>query len=93
LAFVFIGPLPFTNIAPTEILIQVIQMPIKRLAYCLNYDFALFKCMMALAGTAYACMVVSSFSRAQKSVLELGFPDGINTHVMISGENYFETNF
>jgi len=45
--------------------------------------------MMALAGTAYACMIVSSFSRAQKSVLELGFPDGINTHVMISGNGNF----
>ena len=43
---------------------------------------------MALSGFAYACMVVSSFSRAQKSVLELGFQDGINTHVMISGKNY-----
>ena len=47
--------------------------------------FNKFQIMMALAGVAYACMVVSSFSRAQRSVLELGFPDGINTHVMISG--------
>ena len=47
--------------------------------------------MMALSGFAYACMVVSSFSRAQKSVLELGFQDGINTHVMISGKQLFAT--
>ena len=41
--------------------------------------------MMALAGVAYSCMVVSSFSRAQTRVLEMGFADDINTYVMISG--------
>ena len=41
--------------------------------------------MMALAGVAYASLVVSSFSRAQKKVLEMGFEDGINTSTMISG--------
>ena len=41
--------------------------------------------MMALAGVAYAALVVSSFSRAQKKVLEMGFEDGINTSTMISG--------
>ncbi len=41
--------------------------------------------MMALAGIAYASLVVSSFSRAQKKVLEMGFADDINTYVMISG--------
>ena len=40
---------------------------------------------MALAGIAYSCMVVSSFSRAQVRVLQLGFADDINTYVMISG--------
>ena len=40
---------------------------------------------MALAGVAYSCMVVSSFSRAQTRVLEMGFADDINTYVMISG--------
>ena len=43
------------------------------------------KGMMALAGVAYASLVVSSFSRAQKKVLEMGFEDGINTSTMISG--------
>ena len=41
--------------------------------------------MMALAGIAYAALVVSSFSRAQKRVLEMGFEDDLNTYVMISG--------
>ena len=41
---------------------------------------------MALAGFAYSCMVVSSFSRAQRRVLDMGFADDINTYVMISGE-------
>ena len=41
---------------------------------------------MACAGIAYACLVVSSFSRAQRRVLEMGFADDINTYVMISGE-------
>ena len=41
---------------------------------------------MALAGFAYSCMVVSSFSRAQRRVLDMGFADDINTYVMISGK-------
>ena len=49
--------------------------------------------MMALAGIAYSCMVVSSFSRAQVRVLQLGFADDINTYVMISGMiNYSSIN-
>ena len=46
----------------------------------------LMQAMMALAGAAYAAVVVSSFSRAQKRVLDMGFVDDINTHVMISGK-------
>lgn len=46
---------------------------------------SLIQGMMALAGIAYSCMVVSSFSRAQVRVLQLGFADDINTYVMISG--------
>ena len=42
---------------------------------------------MVLAGGAYAALVVSSFSRAQKRVLDMGYADDINTYVMISGEN------
>ena len=41
--------------------------------------------MMALAGFAYSALVCSSFSRAQKRVIEMGFSDDINTYVMISG--------
>ena len=48
--------------------------------------------MMALAGIAYASLVVSSFSRAQKRVLEMGFADDIHTYVMISGEFVFAGN-
>ena len=40
---------------------------------------------MALAGVAFSCIVVSSFSRAQSRVLEMGFTDDINTKMMISG--------
>jgi len=46
---------------------------------------SLIQGMMALAGFAYSCMVVSSFSRAQRRVLDMGFADDINTYVMISG--------
>ena len=45
---------------------------------------------MALAGFAYSCMVVSSFSRAQRRVLDMGFADDINTYVMISGIILFQ---
>jgi len=41
--------------------------------------------MMALAGFAYSCMVVSSFSRAQQKVLDMGYPNDMNTSTMISG--------
>lgn len=41
--------------------------------------------MMAVAGFAYSCMVVSSFTRAQRRVLELGYATGINSSVLISG--------
>ena len=41
--------------------------------------------MMGLAGLSYASIVVSSFSRAQNKVLQMGFADDINTYVMISG--------
>merc|ERR1740124_1881984 len=40
---------------------------------------------MGLAGLSYASLVVSSFSRAQNRVLQMGFADDINTYVMISG--------
>lgn len=40
---------------------------------------------MALAGLSYASIVVSSFSRAQNRVLQMGFADDMNTYVMISG--------
>ena len=39
---------------------------------------------MSLAGVAYSCMVVSSFSRAQKRVLDMGFPEDMNTSVTVS---------
>ena len=42
---------------------------------------------MALAGFAYSCMVVSSFSRAQQKVLDMGYPNDMNTSTMISGIN------
>ena len=45
--------------------------------------------MMGLAGLSYASLVVSSFSRAQNRVLQMGFADDINTYVMISGKKYF----
>ena len=48
---------------------------------------------MALAGFAYSCMVVSSFSRAQQKVLDMGYPNDMNTSTMISGtfKIYLET--
>merc|ERR1712018_948636 len=36
--------------------------------------------MMGLAGFAHSCMVVSTFSRAQRQVLDMGFADDINTY-------------
>ena len=49
--------------------------------------------MMACAGFAYSCMVVSSFSRAQQKVLDMGYPNDMNTSTMISGtfKIYLET--
>ena len=48
--------------------------------------FILFiQAMMALAGISYSMMVCSSFSRAQKRVIKMGFSDDINTYIMISG--------
>ena len=41
---------------------------------------------MAVCGIAYGSMVVSSFSRASKKVLEMGFADDINTKVLVSGQ-------
>ena len=49
--------------------------------------------MMVLAGGAYAALVVSSFSRAQKRVLDMGFADDINTYVMISGKETIQYFF
>ena len=48
---------------------------------------------MALAGFAFSCMVVSSFSRAQQKVLDMGYPNDMNTSTMISGtyKIYLET--
>ena len=46
---------------------------------------------MALAGFAYSCMVVSSFSRAQRRILDMGFANDITTYVMISG-TFLNTN-
>ena len=40
---------------------------------------------MGLTGCAYSIIVVSSFSRAQEQVKDMGFADDINTKVMISG--------
>jgi len=51
----------------------------------LHTSRSLIRGMMALAGVAYASLVVSSFSRAQEKVLEMGFDSGINTSTMISG--------
>ena len=49
------------------------------------FIFEYFQGMMALAGLSYASIVVSSFSRAQNRVLQMGFADDMNTYVMISG--------
>ena len=46
---------------------------------------------MALAGLSYASIVVSSFSRAQNRVLQMGFADDMNTYVMISGMMIFNS--
>ena len=40
---------------------------------------------MALAAFGYSALVCSTFSRAQKRVIEMGFPDNTNTHLMMSG--------
>eukprot|EP00095_Tigriopus_kingsejongensis_P008420 maker-scaffold1403_size43014-snap-gene-0.10 protein:Tk08420 transcript:maker-scaffold1403_size43014-snap-gene-0.10-mRNA-1 annotation:"chromaffin granule amine transporter" len=41
--------------------------------------------MMALAGLGYASSVVSSFSRSYHRVLQMGYPDNIHTHILITG--------
>ena len=48
---------------------------------------------MGLAGLSYASLVVSSFSRAQNRVLQMGFADDINTYVMISGKIFLNVGY
>ena len=44
---------------------------------------------MALTGFAYSFMMGSTFKRAQKQVIDMGFADDIHTKVKISGMSYF----
>ena len=44
--------------------------------------------MMALTGFAYSFMMGSTFSRAQRQVLDMGFADNIHTKVKISGMSF-----
>ena len=44
---------------------------------------------MALTGFAYSFMMGSTFSRAQRQVLDMGFADNIHTKVKISGMSFF----
>ena len=41
--------------------------------------------MAGLAGFAYASLVVSSFARAQRAAMNLGYADDIDTYIAISG--------
>ena len=41
--------------------------------------------MAGLAGFAYASLVVSSFARAQRAAMNLGYADDIGTYIAISG--------
>ena len=90
ITFTFVGPVSFVPIAPSEHLIQVMPMrlmdnPDRQPDIWLELPIITIQAMMALAGFAYSALVCSSFSRAQKRVIEMGFSDDINTYVMISG--------
>ena len=45
--------------------------------------------MAGLAGFAYASLVVSSFARAQRAAINLGYADDIDTYIAISGTLMF----
>lgn len=82
--FLMIGPVPFVPVQASKGLIQVYNK-LNNCRYEVENKIILEKGMMALAGMSYAALVVSSFSRAQRRVLDMGFADDIHTYVMISG--------
>ena len=41
--------------------------------------------MLGLGGFGYAFVIISTFSRAQSEALKKGFPENIETYLMISG--------
>ncbi len=40
---------------------------------------------MAVAGVSYGCVIVSSFARTHSAAVALGYPENIDTFVMLSG--------
>jgi len=46
---------------------------------------SLMKGAMAFVGMGYACIMVSTYSRAQGAAARMGFPKDIDTYLMISG--------
>ena len=57
--------------------------------------------MACIAGVSYALIVVSSFARAHKAAMNLGYADDIDTYIALSGiliflyflENYHNVRF
>ena len=47
----------------------------------------LMKGSMALVGAGYACIMVSTFARAQGAAARMGYPKDIDTYLLISGKN------
>ena len=46
---------------------------------------ALIQGMIGLVGFGYALVTVPSFGRAQSAALSLGYSEGLNTYIMITG--------
>ena len=53
--------------------------------FALDTSTTLIEGSIAIAGVGYAIVMVSTFSRAQSEALKKGFPDDIETYLMISG--------
>ena len=45
----------------------------------------LIQIMIGIGGFGYALVMISTFTRAQKGALELGYAEDIETYLMVSG--------
>lgn len=58
----------------------------------LGPDVATMIACGGLVGLGYACIMVSTFSRAQGAATRMGYPKDVNTYLMISGRALINSN-